>query len=89
MHQVCRALDEMEIDGIATTIPAHKALVSHPDFAAAHHSTKWVEEDFDANFGAASRPRARQTLRNALTPRPDAGAVRVLRTAAASSLCQG
>ena len=30
-----RALGELEIAGVATTIPAHVALLSHPDFAAA------------------------------------------------------
>src|SRR5207302_6967126 len=33
--------------GIATTIPAHVAILEHPDFAAARHSTKWVEEALD------------------------------------------
>ena len=42
-----RALGEFDIEGIHTTIPAHKALLAHPDFAAVGHSTKWVENDFD------------------------------------------
>src|SRR5207248_7585022 len=42
-----RALQETEIEGIATTIPAHLAILSHPDFIAAEHSTKWVEEKLD------------------------------------------
>ena len=42
-----RALDEMVIEGIATTIPADLAILRHPDFAAATHSTKWVEEVLD------------------------------------------
>ncbi len=42
-----RALREFEIEGIATTIPADLAILEHPDFQAAEHSTKWVEEVLD------------------------------------------
>ena len=45
--RACRALDEMVVEGIATTIPADLAILRHPDFAAAIHSTKWVEERLD------------------------------------------
>jgi acetyl/propionyl-CoA carboxylase alpha subunit len=36
-----RALREFRIEGIKTTIPADIAILEHPDFAAATHSTKW------------------------------------------------
>lgn len=39
-----RALKEFEITGIATTIPAHLAVLDHPDFAAGNHYTKWMED---------------------------------------------
>ena len=52
-RRMLRALDEFEIGGIATTIPAHKALLAHPDFAAGTHSTKWVEDEVDAAVFAA------------------------------------
>jgi acetyl-CoA/propionyl-CoA/long-chain acyl-CoA carboxylase, biotin carboxylase, biotin carboxyl carrier protein len=42
-----RALDELEVVGVATTVPADIAILSHPDFAAMAHSTKWVEETLD------------------------------------------
>ena len=42
-----RALDELEVTGVATTISADKAILAHPDFAALAHSTKWVEETLD------------------------------------------
>jgi acetyl-CoA/propionyl-CoA carboxylase biotin carboxyl carrier protein len=42
-----RALDEMRVDGVATTIPADLAILRHDDFAAVTHSTKWVEEVLD------------------------------------------
>jgi acetyl-CoA/propionyl-CoA carboxylase biotin carboxyl carrier protein len=45
--RMLRALGEFEIEGIATTKPADIAILSHPDFAAATHSTKWVEETLD------------------------------------------
>ena len=32
---------------MATTLPADRVILSHPDFAAATHSTKWVEETLD------------------------------------------
>ncbi len=42
-----RALDELVVEGVATTIPADVAILRHPDFAAVTHSTKWVEETLD------------------------------------------
>jgi acetyl-CoA/propionyl-CoA carboxylase biotin carboxyl carrier protein len=52
--RMLRALGEFEVSGIATTIPAHIALLSQPDFAAVAHSTKWVEEELDATVFTAS-----------------------------------
>ena len=49
-----RALNEMSVEGVATTIPADIAILEHPDFAAVTHSTKWVEEVLDlSHIGAA------------------------------------
>jgi acetyl-CoA/propionyl-CoA carboxylase biotin carboxyl carrier protein len=42
-----RALDELVVEGVATTIPADLAILRHPDFQAVEHSTKWVEETLD------------------------------------------
>ncbi len=42
-----RALSEFRLDGIPTTIPAHLAIVEHPDFTAARHFTRWAETDLD------------------------------------------
>ena len=42
-----RALNEMVVEGIYTTIPADLAILCHPDFQAVKHSTKWVEESLD------------------------------------------
>ena len=49
-----RALNELVVEGIATTIPADIAILEHPDFQAITHSTKWVEEVLDlSNVGVA------------------------------------
>jgi acetyl-CoA/propionyl-CoA carboxylase biotin carboxyl carrier protein len=53
--RMLRALDEFEIEGIATTIPADVAILEHPDFRAAQHSTKWVEDVLDLT-GVDSAP---------------------------------
>jgi acetyl-CoA/propionyl-CoA carboxylase biotin carboxyl carrier protein len=42
-----RALGELRIAGVATTVPADIAILAHPDFAAVEHSTKWVEDTLD------------------------------------------
>jgi len=42
-----RALNELVVEGVATTVPADLAILEHPDFAAVEHSTKWVEERLD------------------------------------------
>src|SRR3954454_11743730 len=59
-RRLIRALQETEIEGIATTIPAHLAILSHPDFIAGKHSTKWVEETLDLS-GIAAKPAATPT----------------------------
>ena len=47
----------MDIRGVATTIPADVAILEHPDFRAATHSTKWVEETLDlSDVGSSADP---------------------------------
>ena len=46
-HRMLRALEETHIEGVATTIPADVAILSHPDFVEAKHSTRWVEDRLD------------------------------------------
>jgi acetyl-CoA/propionyl-CoA carboxylase biotin carboxyl carrier protein len=53
IRRMLRALREMKVDGVATTLPAHQAILSHPDFVAGEHSTKWVEERLDLSGIAA------------------------------------
>ncbi|MDQ2650824.1 MAG: acetyl-CoA carboxylase biotin carboxylase subunit [Actinomycetota bacterium] len=47
INRMIRALEEMVIEGVATTIPADLAILRHADFQAAEHSTKWVEDKLD------------------------------------------
>ncbi len=55
--RMIRALEETEISGVATTIPADLAILRHPDFEALTHSTKWVEDTLDlTGVGGSSTP---------------------------------
>ncbi len=40
-----RALDEYRVAGVATTIPAHRAVLSHPVFVAGQAHTRFVEDE--------------------------------------------
>ena len=42
-----RCIEELEITGVATTLPAARAILSHDDFAEVTHSTNWVEGTLD------------------------------------------
>jgi len=53
-----RALNELKIEGVATTAPADLAVLRHPEFAAIEHSTKWVEQSLDLTGVAADQPPA-------------------------------
>lgn len=43
-----RALEEMVIDGVKTSIPLHEELLQQPDFISGDYSIKWLEEYLDA-----------------------------------------
>ena len=60
IKRTIRALEEMVVEGIATTIPADLAILRHPDFVASTHSTKWVEETLDLS-GVDAAPAAAPT----------------------------
>ena len=53
-----RALDELVVEGVATTIPADLAILRHPDFVAIEHSTKWVEQTLDLTGVSGKATRA-------------------------------
>jgi acetyl-CoA/propionyl-CoA carboxylase, biotin carboxylase, biotin carboxyl carrier protein len=53
--RMVRALKETVITGVHTTIPADIAILEHPDFSAALHSTKWVEDTLDLSKMVSSK----------------------------------
>jgi acetyl-CoA/propionyl-CoA carboxylase, biotin carboxylase, biotin carboxyl carrier protein len=55
-RRMLRAIEETVITGVATTLPADVAILSHPDFAAATHSTNWVEQTLDLSSVTADVP---------------------------------
>jgi acetyl-CoA/propionyl-CoA carboxylase biotin carboxyl carrier protein len=57
IRRMLRALREMRVEGVATTIPADIAILEHEDFQAAKHSTKWVEDTLDLT-GVSAAPAA-------------------------------
>lgn len=71
LRRARRALAEMEITGVATVLPFHRAVVQAPDFtsetALAVH-TRWIETDFaatiaaDPEFGTSTPDGARRTI---------------------------
>jgi acetyl-CoA/propionyl-CoA carboxylase biotin carboxyl carrier protein len=62
-RRMVRALDELVVEGVATTVPAHRLVLSAPEFVGATHATSWLEHHLDMS-----------TI-EALTPAPaDAGA---------------
>ena len=52
-----RALDEVEVAGIQTTLPFHRFVAADPGFRAGELSIDWVAEQWD---GAAEQDRARR-----------------------------
>jgi acetyl-CoA/propionyl-CoA carboxylase, biotin carboxylase, biotin carboxyl carrier protein len=46
-RRMIRAIEEMTIEGVATTLPADLVILRHPDFVGATHSTNWVEQTLD------------------------------------------
>ena len=46
-RRALRALDEYVVEGVHTTIPAHKLILQHRDFFAGEITTKWVENAVD------------------------------------------
>ena len=54
-----RALKEFRIEGLATVLPFHRAVMAHPDFVSADAfkvHTRWIETDFANAEAAAERP---------------------------------
>ncbi len=54
-----RALKEFRIEGVASVLPFHRAVMDHPDFTSADDfkvHTRWIETDFANTLAAAVRP---------------------------------
>jgi acetyl-CoA/propionyl-CoA carboxylase biotin carboxyl carrier protein len=69
IRRMQRALGELRVDGVATTAPAHQAILAHPEFQAAEHSTKWVEERLDLDgVGGRAEPGAVSAADERATP---------------------
>lgn len=49
-----RALNELQIEGIATTLPLHRRIFRNPDFAESRIDTTWVERVLLPSKGALS-----------------------------------
>jgi acetyl-CoA/propionyl-CoA carboxylase biotin carboxyl carrier protein len=63
-RRLLRALSEVEVQGVPTTIPAQIAVLSHDDFISVSHSTTWMAQRLDFSQLAMS-PAA------SVPPRPD------------------
>ena len=45
IQRMAQALDRVDVDGIATTLPFHRGILVHPDFVAGRIHTRWVEDE--------------------------------------------
>lgn len=53
-RRMLRALRELQVEGVKTTVPAQIAVLEHDTFIDGQHSTKWLENEVDpASFGTA------------------------------------
>jgi acetyl-CoA/propionyl-CoA carboxylase biotin carboxyl carrier protein len=66
-----RALEEFRVTGVSSSIPAHLAVLAHPDFHNGSHHTKWMEENVELGEGepesAPSLPEEESLTRRDIT----------------------
>ncbi|NSX03327.1 acetyl/propionyl/methylcrotonyl-CoA carboxylase subunit alpha [Cupriavidus gilardii] len=58
-----RALREFRIEGVASVLPFHRAVIDHPDFVGTDGfkvHTRWIESDFAEPLAAAARAQPQQ-----------------------------
>jgi len=71
IRRALRALDEYVIAGVATTIPAHRAVLNHPVFQAGEHHTRFMEDAVvlgDSSFDSGTTlPSEEATTQRAMT----------------------
>ncbi|MEV0839465.1 biotin carboxylase N-terminal domain-containing protein [Actinocatenispora sera] len=60
LQRAARALDEMQVDGMATALPFHRAVVRDPAFTSEPFSvhTRWIETEFDNTIPPYAQPAA-------------------------------
>ena len=61
--RACRALREFRIEGVATVLPFHRAVMVHPDFVSDDTfkvHTRWIETTFTNTVAAAARAEPEQ-----------------------------
>lgn len=64
LARAARALAEFEVEGVATVVPFHRAVVADPDFAQDFKvHTRWIETEFRAELAGHAR----------VTPAPEPG----------------
>lgn len=65
LARAARALREFHIQGVASVLPFHRAVVEAPDFRAEHGDfrvhTRWIESDFAETLAQAVAPHPRVT----------------------------
>ena len=59
--RMSRALDELVLEGIPTTVPFHRLAMTHDQFAAGEHSTVSVENEWDLSSLTSPGPAASGT----------------------------
>jgi len=71
LQRAARALDEMQVDGLATLLPFHRAVVRDPAFTAEPFTVhnRWIETEFDNDLapyagaaGTDDQPAAREVV---------------------------
>lgn len=56
LQRARRALATFEIEGVASVLPFHRAVLTQQDFTENFQvHTRWIEQDFQHNFGVAPR----------------------------------
>jgi len=55
VQRLRNALDDFEVDGIATNIPLLRFIAAHEDFAANRFNTRWLEATLLPSFHARQR----------------------------------
>lgn len=65
LQRARRALQEFQVEGVATVLPFHRAVVQAPAFTSAqglHVHTRWIETEMPDTFAPALRPDAPEII---------------------------